>query len=243
MCQGNRFGETASKIWECSHIINICVVCIIANRRAPVNMQRRGRLAKSSDCGHAVQVVFEGLDPETMAYSLSAPTVRRVGGKLDPESFQTLALRIILDHSLLEVFTGTGQVISTRVYRGAPPTSDACIDFLSFGGSAEVAALNAWEMGTVWQHPQVWLALFAAGELCTVLRTSLQLLSGMDQLCIFVVAALELDIRQSHWLCSPHCSTLRKNVLLCVLSLSKAGWRTGTEAIQDGQSRSCDTED
>jgi beta-fructofuranosidase len=108
----------------------------------------------------ALQVVFEGLDPETMSYSLSAPTVRRVGGKLDPESFRTLALRIILDHSLLEVFTGTGQVITTRVYRGAPPTSDAGIDFLSFGGSAEVASLNAWEMSTIWQDPPVCSVIY-----------------------------------------------------------------------------------
>jgi sucrose-6-phosphate hydrolase SacC (GH32 family) len=95
--------------------------------------------------------VFEGLDPDTKAFSLSAPNVRRIGGKVDPAGFDTLALRIILDHSLLEVFTGSGQVVTTRVYRGQPATpEDTGIDFLSFGGSAELASMHAWELESIW---------------------------------------------------------------------------------------------
>ena len=121
-----------------------------------------------------------------------------------PWGLDTLALRILLDHSLLEVFTGSGQVrrpqagaqrlcilqvhtllrapachmasivsaavgdvhcharvtgskflwlqvITTRVYRGAPPSNNDCgLDFLSFGGSAELSVMNAWEMRSIW---------------------------------------------------------------------------------------------
>lgn len=98
--------------------------------------------------------MYEGLDPETMTYSLSGPAVRRVGGRLDPPNFATIALRIVLDHSLLEIFTGTGQVITTRVYRGEPPGADAGVDFISFGGALEVASLHAWELDTIWKAPQ-----------------------------------------------------------------------------------------
>jgi Glycosyl hydrolases family 32 C terminal len=104
-----------------------------------------------------LQVVFEGFDPDTMAWSLSAPSVRRIGGRVDPAGYDALALRVLLDHSLLEVFTGSGQVITTRVYRGAPPAParDAGLDFLSFGGAAELVVMNAWEMATIWDPPLV----------------------------------------------------------------------------------------
>jgi sucrose-6-phosphate hydrolase SacC (GH32 family) len=103
-----------------------------------------------------VQVVFEGLDPDTRQYSLSSPTARRVGGRLEPRGLQTLSLRIILDCSLLEVFAGSGQVITTRVYRGTPPSpQDSGIDLLSIGGVTGVARLNAWELSTIWAAPQV----------------------------------------------------------------------------------------
>lgn len=105
-----------------------------------------------------MQVVFEGLDPETKSFSLSAPTARRIGGRLEPRGLQTLALRIIIDSSLLEVFAGSGQVITTRVYRGSPPSpQDSGIDLLSIGGVTDVARLNAWELSTIWEAPQVLL--------------------------------------------------------------------------------------
>ncbi|KXZ48111.1 hypothetical protein GPECTOR_30g206 [Gonium pectorale] len=43
------------------------------------------------------------------------------GGELDLPPGAPLRLRIFLDASCLEVFTGTGQVLTTRVYRGHPP--------------------------------------------------------------------------------------------------------------------------
>eukprot|EP00892_Ulva_mutabilis_P009472 jgi/Ulvmu1/6898/UM031_0104.1 len=102
-----------------------------------------------------LEVVFEGLDPQTKAFSLTAPTARRVGGRLEPRGLDTLALRCLLDHSLLEVFCGTGQVITTRVYRGEPPAAeDIGIDFLSLGGATELRQMKAWEVGCIWDSPQ-----------------------------------------------------------------------------------------
>lgn len=110
-----------------------------------------------------MQVVFEGVDPQTKAFSLTAPTARRVGGRLEPRGADRLALRLILDHSLLEVFCGTGQVITTRVYRGAPPTPrDLGIDFLSLGGATEVSQMQAWEVACIWDKPQVRCRLCTA---------------------------------------------------------------------------------
>jgi hypothetical protein len=44
--------------------------------------------------------------------------VRRVGGptELAPGT-DTCHLRVLMDHSCIEVFTGTGEVLSTRIYR------------------------------------------------------------------------------------------------------------------------------
>lgn len=44
----------------------------------------------------------------------------RVGGGIDLKPGDPLEMRILLDNSCLEIFTGTGEVLSTRVYRGRP---------------------------------------------------------------------------------------------------------------------------
>lgn len=65
--------------------------------------------------------MFEALDPETHEYSLAAPGCRRVGSKLQqpPKPGQPIALRLFIDYSLLEVYTGEreeeGLSASTRV--------------------------------------------------------------------------------------------------------------------------------
>ncbi|KFM23987.1 Beta-fructofuranosidase, insoluble isoenzyme CWINV6 [Auxenochlorella protothecoides] len=74
--------------------------------------------------------------------------LRRVGGPLAMRSNDALHLRILLDHSCLEVFTGTGEVLSTRVYRGTPPPGTGPgIDLICFGaGPAHLRSLAAWEL-------------------------------------------------------------------------------------------------
>ncbi len=62
-------------------------------------------------------------------------------------------MRILLDHSCMEVYLSSGEVLSTRVYRGHPPDgADAGIDFVAYGGSAEVKRAEVWEMRSIWKR-------------------------------------------------------------------------------------------
>ena len=51
----------------------------------------------------------------------------------------SVQMRVLIDHSCVEIYLSTGEVLSTRVYRGQQPAdSDAGIDFVAFGGTAKV---------------------------------------------------------------------------------------------------------
>ena len=80
------------------------------------------------------------------------PEPRRVGGGLRMNPADKLHLRIIVDHSCVEVFTGTGEVLSTRIYRGrCPPYArESGIDFVAFGGAALLKKVQAYEVGSAW---------------------------------------------------------------------------------------------
>ncbi len=85
-----------------------------------------------------LKVIFEGVDPATLEFSMSAPTARAVGGQLATQP----------------PFTAGGEVLTTRVYRGSPPPEqqqDAGIDFVAYGGAAAIARLEAHEMGSMWK--------------------------------------------------------------------------------------------
>ena len=48
---------------------------------------------------------------------------------------------------------GSGEVLSTRIYRGSiPPEEGAGLDFVAFGGTAIVASMRAWQVGSVWKR-------------------------------------------------------------------------------------------
>lgn len=50
-----------------------------------------------------------------------------------------MQMRVLVDHSCVEVYLSSGEVLSTRIYRGQPPHgSDAGIDFVAYGGTARV---------------------------------------------------------------------------------------------------------
>ncbi|EFJ50845.1 hypothetical protein VOLCADRAFT_88188 [Volvox carteri f. nagariensis] len=84
------------------------------------------------------------------------------GGDLDLPPGSPLRLRVFLDASCLEVFTGSGQVLTTRVYRGHAPHvkpqqpqphqqhADPGIEVWSVGGSCSLDDLHAYEMDTAW---------------------------------------------------------------------------------------------
>ena len=82
------------------------------------------------------------------------------GGELDLPPGAPLRLRLFLDGSCLEVITGTGQALTTRVYRGHPPSAeegtgggggpDAGLELLAVGGGCCVDDLHAYEVGSGW---------------------------------------------------------------------------------------------
>ncbi|KAF8056752.1 BFRUCT3 [Scenedesmus sp. PABB004] len=99
-----------------------------------------------------LEVVFEALDPCSLAFSLTAPAARRIGGAIAQRPGQPLALRLLLDGSCLEVFTGTGEVLSTRVYRGSPAPGHAGpgVEFVALDGDALLERAAAYEMASIW---------------------------------------------------------------------------------------------
>lgn len=76
----------------------------------------------------------------------------RIGGEIDLKPGEPLDLRVLIDKSCIEVFCGSGEVLSTRVYRGIPPKgADAGVDFVAYGGSARLARVMAFEMTSIWK--------------------------------------------------------------------------------------------
>jgi sucrose-6-phosphate hydrolase SacC (GH32 family) len=79
--------------------------------------------------------------------------LRRVGGPLAMQPNQVLHLRIFVDHSSIEVFTGTGECLSTRIYRGRGPNpNNPGIEFISFGGQATIDSCECYEMVSCWKN-------------------------------------------------------------------------------------------
>jgi len=66
--------------------------------------------------------------------------------------------------SVLEIFTGTGEVLSTRVYRGSPPHghADAGIEFVALDGEATLERVAAYEMASIWDRAAQQAAAGAA---------------------------------------------------------------------------------
>lgn len=101
---------------------------------------------------HKLEVIFEVIDQDTMQFCIDQDSSRRVGGIVSFSPGDALHLRMLLDYSSLEIFTGNGEVLSTRLSRGHPPRgSDAGVDFVAFGGNARLKTMRAWEMSTIWQ--------------------------------------------------------------------------------------------
>jgi hypothetical protein len=64
-----------------------------------------------------------------------------------------MQMRLLLDGSCVEVYLGSGEALSTRIYRGdAPKGADSGVDFVAFGGKARVKQVEAWEMASIWQR-------------------------------------------------------------------------------------------
>lgn len=72
----------------------------------------------------------------------------RVGGGIDLKPGDPLEMRILLDNSCLEIFTGTGEVLSTRVYRGRSQSgADAGENFTGWNISILLDNVQEFENG------------------------------------------------------------------------------------------------
>ena len=94
--------------------------------------------------------------------------VRLLGGLVVDDghlSAQTLSLRLLVDGSLLEVFTDGGEALATRVYRNSSSSTTAAepcssssgstkLQVGAFGGAAQLRSCSIWEMESCWVEDQ-----------------------------------------------------------------------------------------
>lgn len=100
----------------------------------------------------AFQVVApDNLDPMSMTFD-PTKSVKEIGGPIFlPPGGDSLTLRILIDHSLVEVFTELGQTLTTRVYRAGPPDqADQRLFLVSIGGASKATDIEIHEMGSIW---------------------------------------------------------------------------------------------
>lgn len=97
----------------------------------------------------------DSLDTQTMIFN-PEKVVKRIGGPvLLPPDGQSLELRILIDHSLVEVFTEFGQTLTTRVYRAGPPKeADRKLYLFSLGGASKASDVEVYEMRSIWSKPE-----------------------------------------------------------------------------------------
>ena len=78
--------------------------------------------------------------------------VKSIGGPISlPPGGHSLKLRLLIDHSLVEVFTEMGQTLTTRVYRASPPqTADQRLHLFSLGGASKATGVEIYKMGSIW---------------------------------------------------------------------------------------------
>ncbi|KAK9807040.1 hypothetical protein WJX72_011542 [[Myrmecia] bisecta] len=82
--------------------------------------------------------------------------IKRIGGPIRLDSArQSVRMRVLMDHSVLEAFLDSGEVLTTRVYRHDPHGErDKGLYLVALGGAAVVRDLEAHEMGSIWLRPE-----------------------------------------------------------------------------------------
>ncbi len=93
-------------------------------------------------------------------------TLRRVGGPTELEYGRDVHLRVLMDHSCIEVFTGSGEVLSTRVYRCPLPMqllrpSPLCVDLTPWSSLFALSSRR--------KHEKLRWKLIFTGS-CTIVR-------------------------------------------------------------------------
>jgi len=141
--------EFVSYFFSSSNLRYLCVsVCVCVGGGAP-DIGGVGD-HEDEDLGNLLEDLAA---PMRAAEEAAAPAQepRRVGGPLLMHPCDRLHLRIVIDHSCVEVYAGTGEVLSTRIYRGKGPDDlDPGLDFVAFGGAAILESVSAYEVGCAW---------------------------------------------------------------------------------------------
>ncbi len=117
-------------------------------------------LLASADEAEFTRIVF---NPETRRLSIERaksslePRVRRqdVHGHLELAPGEPLRLRVLLDASVLEVYANDRLCLCTRLY----PTRDDSVNGTVFTDGAAGVAVQAWEMGSIFDGERAPLAL------------------------------------------------------------------------------------
>jgi sucrose-6-phosphate hydrolase SacC (GH32 family) len=95
------------------------------------------------------------LDTQTMTFDPDQ-VVKTIGGPVVlPPNGKSLQLRILIDHSLVEVFTEFGQTLTTRVYRAEPPEeADRRLHLFSLQGDSSVSEVEVYKLRSIWSKPE-----------------------------------------------------------------------------------------
>ena len=97
----------------------------------------------------------DNLDQSSITFD-PTKVVKSIGGPISlPPNGDSLKLRLLIDHSLVEVFTGIGQTLTTRVYRASPPeTADQRLHLFSLGGASKATGVEIHKMGSIWSKEE-----------------------------------------------------------------------------------------
>lgn len=124
-----------------------------------------GDAIEDEDLGNLLEDLAAPMRTEEQDTQQHHQEPRRVGGPLAMQPNDVLHLRILIDHSCVEVFTGSGEVLSTRIYRGrAPDPNKPGIDFVSFGGHAIIETVSAYELDACWKNTPPTPVMRTSGE-------------------------------------------------------------------------------
>lgn len=100
----------------------------------------------SKTCGFKVRRSADGQSSVPITFDGTSLDVQ--GTRLEIREKGPLDLRIFVDHSVVEVYTGTGQCL-TKVIAADPPNQG--VEAFATGGKARISQIQSWPMSTIWK--------------------------------------------------------------------------------------------
>lgn len=120
--------------------------------RANRDAMELGLKLELADARRIVTTVRRSADGKRgLAIAFDGRTLDVDGGRVKlelPKPASALELRVFVDRSVVEVFTGDGLVSVARVAAG--PAEDTGVAVAAEGGSGRLSAVRVWEMATIW---------------------------------------------------------------------------------------------